>query len=149
MRGFESTSYSKKTSSENVKSVPVHTMGPVKTIDDKKQVDYSKNRTPGDDKLSALKNYRRSKGLCFKCGEKWGPNHKCPATVSLNALEKIWKCLNDTDDSIISQTEHESDSEEDLMAISIQAMNGTEGLKTLRLRGYIQGKEVFMLDDQR
>lgn len=31
------------------------------------------------------------------------------------------------------------------MAISIQVMNGTKGAKTLRLRGYLEGKEVFML----
>lgn len=33
------------------------------------------------------------------------------------------------------------------MAISLQAMNGTESFKTLRLRGYLNGKEVFMLID--
>lgn len=38
-----------------------------------------------------LKAYRRSKGLCFKCGEKWNPGHKCPKNMSLNAVEEIWK----------------------------------------------------------
>jgi len=33
------------------------------------------------------------------------------------------------------------------MAISIQALNGIEGSRTIRLRGYLQGKEVFMLID--
>lgn len=31
-----------------------------------------------EDKLGTLKAYRRQIGLCFKCGEKWGPGHKCP-----------------------------------------------------------------------
>jgi hypothetical protein len=26
-----------------------------------------------DDKLSDLMAYRKAKGLCFKCGGKWGP----------------------------------------------------------------------------
>lgn len=45
--------------------------------EDKKGQDVNKNKTP-EDKLSTLKAYRRARGLCFKCGEKWGPGHKCP-----------------------------------------------------------------------
>jgi hypothetical protein len=39
-------------------------------------------RTEGrpDDKLEALRTFRRSKGLCFTCGEKWSKTHKCPFT---------------------------------------------------------------------
>jgi len=34
-----------------------------------------------DEKLAALMNYRRSKGLCFKCGGKWGPQQmSCQCT---------------------------------------------------------------------
>lgn len=33
------------------------------------------------------------------------------------------------------------------MAISIQAMNGTKSIKTLRLRGHLHNQEVFMLID--
>lgn len=36
-----------------------------------------------DDKLSALMTYRKARGLCFKCGAKWGPQHKCSASVPL------------------------------------------------------------------
>jgi len=39
------------------------------------------------------------------------------------------------------------DSGEDLMAILIQALSGTEGIKTIGLRGHLNGKEVFMLID--
>jgi hypothetical protein len=45
--------------------------------------------------------------------------------------------------------EDESDSGDDLMAISVQALNGIEGSKTIRLGGYLQGREVFMLIDSR
>jgi trans-aconitate methyltransferase len=34
-----------------------------------------------EDKLLALKDYRKAKGLCFTCGECWSCNHKCQATV--------------------------------------------------------------------
>jgi hypothetical protein len=85
--------------------------------------------------------------LCFKCGEKWGPNHKCPTSVSLSAIEDIWKCIADYDEVENAPVEDESDSGVDLMAILVQALNRIEGSKTIRLRGYLQGREVFMLID--
>lgn len=36
------------------------------------------SKESSDDRLSSLKSHRRKNGLCFKCGEKWGPTHKCP-----------------------------------------------------------------------
>lgn len=33
-----------------------------------------------DEKLSSLMKYRKAIGLCFKCGSKWGPQHKCAAS---------------------------------------------------------------------
>lgn len=41
----------------------------------------------------------------------------------------------------------DSDSGDDLLAISAQAVNGTKGFQTMRLRGHLNGKEVFMLID--
>lgn len=119
----------------------------VRAVEDRKMTDSSKNKQSGEDKLSALKNYRRSKGLCFKCGEKWGPNHKCPTSVSLSAIEDFWKCIADYDEVENASVEDESNSGVDLMAILVQALNGIEGSKTIRLRGYLQGREVFMLID--
>ncbi|KAL5651409.1 hypothetical protein ACJX0J_036867 [Zea mays] len=40
-------------------------------------------------KLEALKAYRRAKGLCFKCGEKWGHNHRCLTSVLLHFVEEM------------------------------------------------------------
>jgi hypothetical protein len=41
---------------------------------EKKSGDQLKPKSP-EDKLFALKNFRRAKGLCFKCGEKWNPSY--------------------------------------------------------------------------
>jgi hypothetical protein len=46
-----------------------------------------------DDKLASLKSFRRRNGLCFKCGEKWSPAHKCLAHISLHVLEEILDAL--------------------------------------------------------
>jgi hypothetical protein len=134
----------KKQSLEVTKSAYTSLATNTKFTDDKKQADNTQPKT-GEDKIAALKKYRRSKGLCFKCGEKWSPQHTCPANVTLQAMEELWKCVTDGEELCFAQPETESD--EDLMAISFQALTGTEGLKTLRLRGHLLGREVFMLID--
>lgn len=42
-----------------------------------------------DSKLSALKAYQRAKGLCFKCGERWGQTHRCLNSVPLHVVEEM------------------------------------------------------------
>ena len=82
-------SYSKRNNQEPVKAPFATSSNFARIVEDKKPPDPGKTRHTGEDKLTTLKNYRRSKGLCFKCGEKWGPNHKCPPSMSLNAIEDI------------------------------------------------------------
>lgn len=36
--------------------------------------------------LSTLRAYRRARGLCFKCGKRWGRDHTCPATIQMHVL---------------------------------------------------------------
>jgi hypothetical protein len=33
------------------------------------------------DKAATLMAYRKAKGLCYKCGMKWNPGHKCSNSV--------------------------------------------------------------------
>lgn len=47
------------------------------------------NPRTDDGKLSALKAYRRAKGLCFKCGERWSQSHRCSANVPLHVVEEM------------------------------------------------------------
>ncbi|CAD6264603.1 unnamed protein product [Miscanthus lutarioriparius] len=133
-------SYSKRNNQEPIKAHFATSSNFARLIEDKKPPNPSKTRLTGEDKLNTLKNYRRSKGLCFKCGEKWGPNHKCPPSISLNAIEDIWKCIADHEDLVTIIEAVESDSGDDLMAISIQALNGIKGSRTIRPRDYLQGK---------
>jgi uncharacterized protein YtpQ (UPF0354 family) len=66
---------------------------------------------------------------------------------SLNAIEEIWKWVSDGEETISPSTEEGSDSGEDLMTISIQALSETEGDQNHRIEGHLNGKEVFMLID--
>jgi hypothetical protein len=61
----------------------------------------------------------------------------------------LWKWVSDEGESTDQTNCDDSDSAEDLMVVSVQAMNGIEGFKTIRLRGHMNGKEVFMLVDSR
>jgi hypothetical protein len=46
-----------------------------------------------DDKLAALRHFRRARGLCDKCAEKWSYGHKCTAAAHVHALEEVWDLL--------------------------------------------------------
>jgi hypothetical protein len=97
--------------------------------------------------MADLKSYRRAKGLCFKCGEKWGPGHKCPKAISLNAVEEIWKLFDDHSEYSTECPAVDSDSGDELMHISVQAIRGTESSRTIRLQGYIAAHKAYMLID--
>ena len=34
-----------------------------------------------DAKLNTLRDYRRARGLCIRCGEKWSRDHRCPKQI--------------------------------------------------------------------
>jgi hypothetical protein len=133
IKRHDNASYTKKGGSEAVKPWFGSTTSSTRIHDDKKTGDFPKTKT-GDEKVTTLKSYRRAKGLCFKCGEKWNPQHKYLATVSLPAMEQLWQCVTEGADLDISNAIEDSDSGDELMAISIQALNGIEGSRTVRLR---------------
>ena len=39
-----------------------------------------------DAKLNTLHDYRRARGLCIRCGEKWSRDHRCPEQIQLHVL---------------------------------------------------------------
>jgi hypothetical protein len=145
-RRAESSNYNKKNMVENgrnsMPSTPIHTRAAVQANEDRRINDPIKPKLP--DALSELKSYWRAKGLCFKCGEKWGPSHKCPKSVSLYAVEELWRFY----DAAQESPDHtDSDSGDDLMTISIQAVKGIESNKTVRLMVYLANQNAYMLVD--
>jgi hypothetical protein len=61
-------------------------------------------------------------------------------------MEELWNCFSDGNELEFQQNvQEDSNSGEDLMAISVQAIHGTEGSKTIRLKGNLGGKDMFML----
>lgn len=58
--------------------VTQHTKNNLNQFEDRRGTESARAK---DDKVAALRAYRRSKGLCFVCGERWGKEHKCATTV--------------------------------------------------------------------
>lgn len=46
-----------------------------------------------EDKISSLRQYRRARGLCDFCAEKWFRGHKCAPNISLQAMHEVWDLL--------------------------------------------------------
>lgn len=99
----------------------------------------------GDDRVAALRNYRRARGLCFKCGERWGQGHQCAATVQLHVVEELLELLQA---DCLAQPEQGDDSDDEvLMSISKVATTGQTTPHTVRLLGRVNGYEVLILVD--
>ena len=112
--------------------------------EEKRSAEFSR---PKDDKISALRAYRRSKGLCFVCGERWSKDHKCATSVQLHIVEELIHALQSGgEENSCSDGTPEID-DDSLMAISFQALHGTDSPKSIRLRGWVQGTELLMLVD--
>lgn len=110
-------------------------------------------RATGDAaKGTALHNYRRAKGMCFKCGERWGHDHTCPSMVKLHVLEELIDLFSldmsqNSEDSEIRQSDDSS--AEQVWPLSVYAASSTEAPNCLQIHRWLQGQEVLMLVDSR
>jgi hypothetical protein len=96
-------------------------------------------------KLVALKNFRRKNGLCFKCGNKWSKDHKCPPQVALHVIEELLDALEDVDSKYMELDTEAL--EETVMAVGdIQGQDPAKR-KTMKLCGDIGKHEVLILVD--
>jgi hypothetical protein len=101
-----------------------------------------------DGRLIALRDYRRARGLCFKCGEKWGHTHRCSTTMPLHLVEEMWELAMEGE-TLVEETENapEEPLGESALAISVAAVSGGEGNKTVRLWASIHCQQVLVLVD--
>ncbi|GJN19863.1 hypothetical protein PR202_gb07177 [Eleusine coracana subsp. coracana] len=114
------------------------------TVDERKAPENNRPNTASS-KLSVLRAYRRAKGLCFKCGEKWGHGHCCGPTIRLQVMEELIQALQlDEESTVLSDGNSVI---EELSAISKEAIQGTESPRTIWLQGWIKNKQVLMLAD--
>lgn len=114
--------------------------------EEKQHVESMKVQRP-EEIMSAIKAYRRAKGLCYKCGMKWGPGHKCAPTVALHFVEELWQMLQHPGSPEQMHQEVDSDSGDELMCVSSFAVDGSETTKTIKVLGNLQGFQPLILLD--
>lgn len=92
---------------------------------------------------------RRDKGLCFRCGEKFAPGHRCkPSTFSL--LEMISGRDQDLveDEGIEDSGEMAVDeNSQEVAEISFNAILGQSSGATMKLQASLKNREVLILVD--
>ena len=89
---------------------------------------------------------KRSKGLCFKCDQKFGPGHICASRSSLQVL------LVDEEDAYEEEDVEElkTTSEHahlDMVEVSLNSVMGFTPYRTMKLRGKIGEREIVVLID--
>jgi hypothetical protein len=85
-----------------------------------------------EDKLEALRSFRRSKGLCFTCGEKWSRTHKCPTSVPLHVIEELLEVLQIQADER-EKGSQSSDSDEETVMMVGNSLSSQRRRKSFRL----------------
>lgn len=100
----------------------------------------------GDDKLVALRAYRRARGLCQRCVEKWSRDHKCPVTMPHTAILEVWDLFLE-DDQEVTKSNSPEDVEQLFLAISEATSLGIEAPCTVHFVGTIQNKSLLILVD--
>jgi hypothetical protein len=109
---------------------------PVKSLDTTKA---------SEDRMTALRNYRRAKGLCFTCGEKYSKDHKCQSTVQLHVVQEMVEFFSSQSGSSLEL----SDSEDDMELMHIAALDSEGQLpeQSIVLHCTLYGQPVvFLLD---
>lgn len=113
-----------------------------RSVESVKPVDSVKS---SEDKLIALRNYRRAKGLCFTCGEKYSRDHKCQSTVQLHVVQEMVDFFMSTGD--ISSPPSEVSDDMELMQLAANNDADTAPECSIILTCSVQGKTaVFLLD---
>lgn len=100
-----------------------------------------------EDRVQSLLQFRKKNGLCFKCGEKWGRNHKCPAQVAIHVIEELWDALEQPLMEELDSIDSEGESTDVVMTIGDSASPNTIKRKTMRLHGLVANQEILILVD--
>jgi hypothetical protein len=91
---------------------------------------------------------RREKGLCFSCNEKFTPGHRCqkPQAFLLEAFS-MEGGLDDVGDPIVEVAEEQTSAGEEEPLISLHAIAGCNGPKTMRIKAVIGKRTLVILID--
>ncbi|XP_019253895.1 PREDICTED: uncharacterized protein LOC109232588 [Nicotiana attenuata] len=95
---------------------------------------------------------KRANGICFFYDEKFTPGHKCKAKRQLYSLEleeeqtPLLEAPETEEEEFIEAKEEEQEHAENC-EISLEAMKGSKGYKTLRIQGFTEQRPINVLID--
>jgi hypothetical protein len=96
---------------------------------------------------------RRDKGLCYYCNDKWQPGHKCKAP-KLYLLSRLELPPEEPADEALYDSTDLVDSVPEFVVveckepkISLNAISGSPGSKSMRLVGFLHSQRVSILID--
>lgn len=98
-----------------------------------------------EEKLAALRAFKRARGLCERCADKWVRGHRCAEKIHLNVLHEVLELFNIQDEETNSVKSHKPS--QCNMMLSEEALNGLEGPRTMRFEGSIQDRDIILLVD--
>jgi hypothetical protein len=97
-------------------------------------------------KAKQLKKYRRVNGLCYKCGEKFMPGHKCKTAfqpqLNVIAIEEGGDG-GPILDEVLDYLETGIHQDGDGVTLSLNAMRGTYNSKCIKLRALINNQVIL------
>lgn len=95
--------------------------------------------------MAALRNFRGKNGLCFKCGNKWTKEHKCPPQVAIHVIKELLDAL---EDAGIEDVEPDYEALEEIaMAVGHTSFSDQSTRRSMKLCGFISKNEVLILVD--
>lgn len=120
---------------------------PAAKINDDKVVREASRQPSTDDKWSQLRAFRKSKGLCFICGEKWAKDHQCKGSVQLHIVHEMLECMQLDEQPYFECEEAVGVGPHQAMCVSAAAMGKEEAAQTLQIAVTIQGISLQVLID--
>ena len=97
--------------------------------------------------------FRREKGLCYNCDEKWHAGHRCKGKVMLFIAEEQAPSPDSVDHETIADPgttmldDHEPPTDSDCSHISLHALAGLPSSETFRIYGHIRNAKLTILVD--
>jgi hypothetical protein len=82
--------------------------------------------------------------------EVWGqysPQHRCPNQIQFHVLEEWLNAMDSSGTDSDTSDKGAGDGPEEILSLSVAAIEGVQGKKTMRLQGLIQHQEVLILVD--
>jgi hypothetical protein len=117
-----------------------------KTVEEKKQSDTG--RYSVDDKWNSLRAYRKSKGLCFVCGERWGWDHQYKQNIQLHIVQEMLDCLEQSDDEAPFDGPVHPEQQQQFMQLSVMgSTTSKQATCSMQIVASIQGHELCFLID--